>query len=103
MKLSRILCDRGIKLPTIPQLYLFCTVKPMCHFSPIQAMIVENRAIKMRLTTMMSIDCGTDRPMAVEYVSCLSTLMSKRVNLPKKVLGVCQFAMFKDAIAQKPK
>lgn len=64
IKLSNILCDNGIQLPFMPQLYLFCTVKPMCHFNPIQAIRVENRAISILLTTMMSIACGTERPMA---------------------------------------
>ena len=64
MKLSRILCDKGMKLPRIPQLYLFWTVKPMCHFNPTQAMSVEKKAINKQLTTMIRIDCETDKPIA---------------------------------------
>lgn len=40
----------------MPQLYLFCTVKPMCHFNPIHATSVENKAIRILLMTMMSMD-----------------------------------------------
>jgi hypothetical protein len=65
MKLSKILCDKGIKLPRMPQLYLFCTVKPICHFKPTQAMSVEKRAINMQLITMIRIDCETDKPIAL--------------------------------------
>ena len=64
MKLSKILCDKGIKLPRIPQLYLFCTVKPICHFNPTQAISVEKKAINRQLTTMIRIDCETDKPIA---------------------------------------
>ena len=103
MKLSRILCSKGMKLPRIPQLYLFCTVKPMCHFNPTQAMVVENRAINMLLTTMIRIACGTDKPVASVAISYQISTFALRCSLPKNVLGVCQFARFSDAIAQNPK
>ena len=100
MKLSRILCSKGMKLPRIPQLYLFCTVKPMCHFNPTQAMVVENRAINMLLTTMIRIACGTDKPVASVTISYQISTFALRCSLPKNVLGVCQFARFSDAIAK---
>jgi hypothetical protein len=103
MKLSRILCSKGMKLPRIPQLYLFCTVKPICHFSPTQAISVENRAINMLLTTMIRIACGTDKPIASVTISDQKSTNGTCCHLPKKVLGVCQFARFSDAIAQTPK
>jgi hypothetical protein len=53
-----------MKLPRMPQLYLFCTVKPICHFNPTQAITVEKEAINMLLTTMIRIACGTDKPIA---------------------------------------
>jgi hypothetical protein len=53
-----------MKLPRIPQLYLFCTVKPICHFNPTQAISVEKKAINRQLTTMIRIDCETDKPIA---------------------------------------
>jgi len=70
MKLSKILCDSGMKLPFMPQLYRFCMVKPMCHVRPIQAMRVEKRAISNLLTTTTSMDCGTESPIA-SYVLAL--------------------------------
>lgn len=55
MKLSKILCDSGMKLPLKPQEYRFCTVNPMCHFKPIHAIKIEKSTIISLLTTMMSI------------------------------------------------
>jgi hypothetical protein len=65
MKFSKILCNKGMKLPLKPQLYLFCTVKPICHFNPIQATRVEKRAMRILLITITSMVCGTERPIAV--------------------------------------
>jgi hypothetical protein len=64
IKFSNIRCDSGIKLPRIPQLYLFWTVKPMCHVKPTQATSVENKAMRTLLMTITSIAWGTESPMA---------------------------------------
>lgn len=64
MKLSKILCESGMKLPLIPQEYRFCTVNPMCHFKPIQAIKIENKTMSNLLMMMISIAWGTDRPNA---------------------------------------
>ena len=55
MKLSKILWDKGIQEPLMPQEYLFCTVKPICHFRPIHAIKIENKTMSSLLTTMISI------------------------------------------------
>lgn len=64
MKLSKILCDKGMKAPLRPHEYLDCTVNPICHFKPIHAIKTEYKTMISLLITMISIAWGTDKPSA---------------------------------------
>jgi hypothetical protein len=73
-------------------------VKPICHLRPAQATSVEKPAMSTLPTTMMTIACGTERPIAGNLSLELGS--DQLLYVLKNVLGVCQFEMFKLPIAQ---
>lgn len=61
--------------PRRPQVNLFCTLNPMCHFKPHHPMTQAKNDTMKRNITMTAMACPTERP-------CV-----------RRALGVCHVAM----------